>query len=427
MTAGGAGWRRAWRQVMQPPRSVEEGNERLLYREIAWYGVVNGIAGTFASVFAVRLGASNQLLGLLASLPALVSITLQLPAARLVERQAHLRRVMVASFFFNRLGYLAVALIPWALAAWRPQALIGVAALMTVPATVANIAFIAMMAEVVGPQRRARVVSIRNMLIALTTTVTVLATGRLLDLFPFPINYQGAFLAGFAASLLSLADLMRLRVPGDEGPHLRSSRPAVPWRTILANRTFTRYTAVAFLVNFSLSVPAALYTLYRVRVLHATDTWIGLLGTVETGVSIAAAYFWGRQAAKRGFRPLLLISVLGFALYPLLTALSTRLEPLLFIAVTGGIFGPANSIAMFNLLLEVCPQEGRPAYIGVYNVLANVAAFAAPLLGTTIADWVDIRAGLLVAAALRVATASALVWWMRSERQATIPLRLRTL
>ncbi len=415
MTALGQGLRGLRRGLGRPPRSLEEANARYLYREIAWYGVANAIGGTFAGVFAVRLGASNQMLGLLLAVPALIGIAMQLPAARLVERRGRLRSVIVVSFFLNRVAYLAVALLPWMFRTARPQALLGIAALSAVPVTVGNIAFTAMLADVVPPERRAHVVSIRNMAVALTTTVTVLATGRLLDLFPFPGNYQGAFFIAFVASMLSLVDLMRLRIPSDEAALLQPRRPAVPWRAILGDRRFGRFVAVSFLVSYSLSVPSALYTLYRVRVLHATDTWIGLLGTVETGVSIIAAYVWGRQIARRGNHGALLLSVLGFLFYPLLTGLSTRLEPLLFVALIGGIFGPANSIATLNLVLEICPEEGRPAYVGVYNVLVNTASFAAPLLGTTIADWLGIRAGLFTAAVLRLAAAGVLVWWMATE------------
>lgn len=427
MKPGPQRWRRALRRALEPPRSKEAANERLLCREIAWYGVVNGIGTTFTSVLAVRLGASNQLLGLLVSVPALVAIVLQLPAARLVERQGSLRRVIVVSFLLNRLGYLAIALLPTLLRGWHAQALVGIVALMTVPVTVANIAFVAMVAEVVAPSRRARVVSMRNMLVSLTTTVTVLVTGALLDRFPFPANYQGAFFVAFVAAMLSLADLTRLHIASDEARRQSPPPEAVAWRTVLGQGRFVRFAAIALVVNLSLSFPSALYTIYRVRTLQASDMWIGLIGTVETSIAVLGAYLWGRVIARRGSQPVLLLAVSGFAFYPLLTALSRSLEPLLFVAIIGGVCGPAWSMSMFHLLLEVSPPRGRPTFIAIYNMMVNAAAFLAPLLGAFIGDWLSIRAGLFIAAGLRAAAVGVIALWMRSERRFAPAVRLRTL
>ena len=55
---------------------IKERNILNLYREIAFFGVLSGIASTFLSIFALRLGASSQDIGLISALPALVSVTL---------------------------------------------------------------------------------------------------------------------------------------------------------------------------------------------------------------------------------------------------------------------------------------------------------------------------------------------------------------
>ena len=415
MSAGLRGLRRAWQCLSRQPQSLDERNARLLFEDIAWFGIVNGISATFTSVFAVRLGASNQLVGLLVSLPPLVMACGGMAAARLVERARHRMRLLVASLLLNRLGYLAIASVPLLFASWRPQALVAVVGLMAVPATVGILSFNTMMADVVSPEQRARVVSIRFLLIYLTTTFTVLITGRMLDVFPFPANYQGAFVVAFLGSLMSLAALARIRIPGAGAARPASDTKPIPWRSVLAHPRFRGFALTSFAVNLALFAPTALFSLFRVRTLGASDTWIGLLGTVETAVAIFSSYLWGRQSARRGDRQVLLIAMLGLTAYPLLTALSPRVEPLLFVSVIGGLFAPAYNIAIFNLLLATCPQEGRPAYMAVYNMLLNLATFAAPLAGTALADCFDIRTALLLTGGLRLAAAAAVAWWARSE------------
>lgn len=417
-------WRRALADALRPPATVEQVNIRLLCREIAWFGIVSGISGTFTGVLAVRLQATNQMLGLMVSLPALVGILLQLPAARLLERLSSSRRAILAAMLLNRLGYLAIGILPWVFATWRPQALVGITVLMAVPATVGNIGFTSILARVVSSDQRARVVGIRNTLIHLTSMGTVLVAGRLLDAFTFPINYQGAFFIAFIASMLSLADVARIRLPREVN-QAGGRQSLIPFRKVLANRRFVGLAVGALAAHFAINAPSALYAIYRVRVLEAPNTWIGILGTVETAVGTVAAYAWGRQAARWGNRIVLLIGVLGLVPYPLITALSTRVEPLLIPAIIGGLFGPAFNIALFSLLLDVAPREGLPTYIGVYNVVVHAATFAAPLLGTTLADELGIRAALLITAGLRLACVGVLFRWMR-DVPAVERLRPRT-
>jgi len=71
--------RRLWRQVFRRRETVEEQNIWNLYLDVAWWGVLSGITSTFVSVFAIRLGASNTLVGLLVSLPALINVFWLIP------------------------------------------------------------------------------------------------------------------------------------------------------------------------------------------------------------------------------------------------------------------------------------------------------------------------------------------------------------
>ena len=108
------------------------------------------------------------------------------------------------------------------------------------------------------------------------------------------------------------------------------------------------------------------------------------------------------MASRRGNRFVLLISALGVVFYPVLTGLSTSVEFLLLPSITAGIFGAGFNLSFFNTLLEVCPPERRPSYVAINTTLINVAAFLAPLLGTSLANLLDIRIALFIAGAVRL-------------------------
>lgn len=401
--------RRLWYQVFRRRATVEEQNNWNLYLDIAWFGVLNGIATTFVSVFAIRLGASNTLVGLLVSLPALVNIFWLIPAARIIERQRRRLPIIVLTGFLQRLGYLLIALVPFVLRTHRPEALVALVALLTIPAAMSSVAFTSLIADVVPLDKRAHVISIRNVLLSAVSMVTVLIGGQLLDFLPFPLNYQLLFSVGFVSSMVSLYYISRIQVADTSTAQYRAQREAsLPVgfrrlvRQIINQGDFVRFSASAFVFHWGLYMPSALYPIYRVKNLGASDTWIGLLSMVDNAVTIFTYYYWGNVASRKGNRLVLLVSSLGLIFFPVLTGLSPRIEPLLLVSVIGGIFGAGFNLGFFNTLLEVCPKERIPSYVAVNTTLVNVAAFLAPLLGTSLANLLDIRVALFIAGAVRL-------------------------
>jgi MFS family permease len=398
--------RRLIRRWLLPGEVSAKSNHWNLYRDIAWYGVLSGVSTTFTSVFALRLGASNLMVGLLTSLPALINVLFQIPAARLIERDRDRRHILLVSGLFMRLSAFLVALVPF-LRGWRAEAVVYITALGTIPAAISNVAFTAMLADVVAPRDRAHVVSVRNALLSAVTMVTVLASGRVLDIITFPINYQLIFTLAFLTSLLSLYYLGRVAMPRAEPTPGGVAAPERPdlrqWlRTLLAQRDYARFGLGAFVFHWGLYLPLPLYAIYRVRELGISDGWIGALSTLESAITIVSYYVWGKIAARRGSRFVLLCGVLGLCFYPLGTALSRSVEPLLLVVSISGIFAPAWTLGLFNGLLEVVPAERPATYVATFNTLMNVPAFIAPLLGTTAAGILGTRNALFISATARI-------------------------
>lgn len=394
-----------WRQ---PRETVEEQNAWRLYNEVIWWGVMTGVAGTFLGVYAVRLGASARLMGLLTALPALVTSLWSIPAGRIVERQRRRVPIILSAAAFQRGGYLLVALMPFATFLRQADTLVLLAALVTLPTVLFNVAFTALLADVIPSDERAKVVSIRSLLLTVSSTATSMTGGWVLDRILFPYNYQLLFVGAAIASLLSLPHLRRLQVT--EARLVAASPTRTPfldrWRDTVQGLSgqgnFWRFAAGTFVFYWGVYLSIPLYNLYRVRELGASDAWIGLLTVAFNLSSLLPYVFWGRQAGKRGNRWVLLVSTAGLSLYPTLTGLSPRIEPLLLVAMWGGLFGPGFNISVFNALLENTPADHRPSYVGIHTTLVNVAAFLAPLLSSALAETWGVRAVLIASGSVRL-------------------------
>ena len=412
-------WRERVVRFVLPGEISEQSNNWNLYREIAWFGQLSAVTNTFVSVFALRLGASSFLIGLRTALPALINVFVQVPAARLVEGEADRRRVLLLWQWLMRVPVFFMVFAPLLPEPWRAGSVIGLAVAGAVPTAVATVSFTAVFADIVAPRDRAQVVSVRNALLAATTTATLLVAGQVLDLLPFPLGYQAVFTVSFVSSMVSLYYLARVVVPQSaagapeaEQPRptaARRKQPGLPMdllrsmQNLLTHRDLSRFTLAAFVFHWGLYFPIPLYAIYRVRTLGLSEGWIGALSMFESAVTIVAYFAWGRLAQRHSSRFILLAGVLLVSFFPIGTALSSTPVPLLLVSAVAGLAAPAFNLGLFNGLLEVAPAERRATFVAVFNVLMNVAAFVSPLLGTSAADWLGIREALLIGGALRIA------------------------
>jgi len=392
-----------------PANSIEARNTRALYAETAWFGILSGLTATFVTVFALRLGATTAQVGWLAALPALVNVIWLIPASRLIERHRGLPLVLRTGLA-QRLGYIAMAAMPFIIVSRRVEALIVIQALITLPTAIINTAVTAMIPDLVSAENRGQVISTRWLILAATSTLAALVGGKFLDLVRVPLNYQILLGVGSALSLLGLLSLRRMRLPNRmparrpaavEAGHSRSSTRS-SLRSVLSQRGFVRFTIAAFVFHWGLYLPAALWSVLRVRDLGANDTWIGLIAVVVDASMIAGYLLWGKVRARWGDRLLLIVSGLAVTVYTLLTALVPTIAWMIPTSILGGFSWAGCNLALFNVMLAVCPDNRRPTYVALFTALMNVTAFASPLLGAALSEGIGIRWAFVASTGLRL-------------------------
>jgi MFS family permease len=98
----------------------------------------------------------------------------------------------------------------------------------------------------------------------------------------------------------------------------------------------------------------------------------------------------------------LIVTAVGVAVYTFVTALVPSIGWMIPTSILGGFAWAGCNLALFNVMLHVCPAERRPTYVALYTALMNVAAFAAPMLGAGLSNWLGIRVAFVIAAGVRV-------------------------
>ena len=304
----------------------------------------------FLVIFAARQGASGFEISLLTAGPAAVNLAFSLSAGRWLEGRPLIRMTYLAALL-SRLWYLALIPLPWFLTA-RGQvwASIWITLLMSIPGTFMAIAFNALFADAVPPDWRGHVVGRRNALLALSTIVSSLLSGLLLDRIIFPLNYQIVFGLGAAGAIMSSYHLSRLRLPPEPpvrvGRLLRDlarpgnlrfpdgirSEAGLRFLTRSGGKPLLRldvlrgpaglFMAAYFFFYTSQYAGIPIFPIYTVHTLKLTDGEISL-GTAFFYVTVLLASMpLGRISDRFGHRGALVGGALIFGAYPLFMGLA---------------------------------------------------------------------------------------------------------
>lgn len=395
-----------------PPssRARENRNIRNLYRQTGWQGVINAVITTFLPIFVVRAGASTIEVGLVTSLPALVAILLSIPAASFVATQRHLVRLVTLTMLGVWVSSIAITFLPSVLtggaARYVPAGIIVISGISAVFASASNPAWIAVIADAVSPRRRPVVNGQRWALLSVVGAATVFLAGWYLDAVSFPFGYQSLIVGATLAGLVALYYIEKLEIsPG--GHEAVSPLPSSPWHVLArvpgmfrSQPAFSRYVGTMFVYRMGIALPAALFPIFWVEELHASDSWIGFRATAAQATLVVSYTLWGRIASRKGYRSVLLACGLGTAMYPALTGAVPSPFWLIPVAVIWGFFAGGVDVALFEGLIDAIPVDQRVIYSAINTTFANLTVLIGPLLGIALAGAIGMRATFEVAGAV---------------------------
>ncbi len=397
----------SWSVAPKDATPVERKNFMNVQVDAVGIGLASA-AAPFLPVFLARLGASNFQVGLLTAMPAFTGLVLALVVGKFLQT----RRQIVPWFSIARCmvvsSYALTGLVPFIIPAeFAVQVVLLIWATATLPQIVVNVAFSVVMNAVAGPQRRYDLMSRRWSLLGLTTATTVAAVGQVLDRLDFPFNYQIVFMALSLGGLISLyfsshIELPPAQLPASKPDHSLVDRARGYVNLVRGRPAFVSFVAKRFVYFSGSTLSAPLFPLYYVREIQATDAWIGIISTVGTAVVLFGYPFWTRQSRVRGARFALLATTFGMSLYPVATAFTHSVELVTLYAGLAGILQAGIDLVFFDELMRTVPLEYSATFVSLAQSTQYVITFAAPIVGTMLADQIGLSGALVVSGILRL-------------------------
>ncbi len=375
---------------------VQRGLRMLLQDGICSQVMGNLTGGAFLVAFALLLGASNVVVGVLAAVGPFTQI-LQIPAVYVVEKVRNRRLLTSFSSVFSRLFWVLAALIPFAVQGeYRLVLLVCFVFLYFALGSISSCAFNSWIRDLIPQNILGSFLAKRMALsMAVATAVSLLAALGIDYGRPFFSNelfiYSIIFGVGAVSGLIGVTYLARIPEPVMAPAQVRN--PLTILREPLSDSNFRNLLLFLGSWNFAVNIAAPFFTVYLLERLSMSMTVILALAFLSQFLNVLFFRIWGSLADRFSHKSVLSVSGAMFMISVLLWPLTTLPEPhaltipiLMVIHGLAGVSTAGVALCSGGIALKLAPKGRATAYLATNSFISGLTATIAPILGGLAAD-----------------------------------------
>jgi len=352
--------------------------------------------GVFLTGFALYLGMSDLMIGVLGSIPFLVTV-FQLPTSYLLGKDGRKKKVTYWGAAIARFSWvliLMVAFIPSLSSSKKWLMILALFFLSHSCISCSYVSWLSWISDLVPDDFRGRFFGTRNMICGAAGMLAMMVFGNILDHLKnhspegLSVGFSITIISAVIAGALGLLFLNRISEP-QVGRFYQGDSLGNILRRLFGERNFRQFLLFAIFWGFSVHFASPFFTLYFLRYLEFGYGFVALLGTISACADLLGMQVWGRISDK--VRNKAVIQFAGWvAVFLPLAWVWVRPGDLVMpviLQVIGGGFWAGINLCTSNLLLRISPQENRPFFLSAYNIVAGVGAALGPIMGGLAAKY----------------------------------------
>lgn len=352
--------------------------------------------GAFLVAFALLLGASNVVIGVLAAIGPLTQI-LQIPAIFLVDRSGLRKVLVVGSSVLSRIAWLVVAALPWLVPAdQRVTVLIVCLGFYFGLGAVSGCAFNSWMRDFIPEEIRGSYSGKRLAVATAVGAVLTLLAGFGVDLGNRAFDrdetlYSVLFMAGAASGFVGVFFLTRI-----PEPRMAAVRPEGLVSMLTEPFREPNYSKLLMFLgswNFAVNLAAPFFVVYMIQRLQLPMGLVLGLSVLSQLVNVVFFRIWGHLADRFSNKSVLAVSgplfVVSILLWPFLTMPEKHvltIPLLVVIHVLAGVSTAGVMLCSGNIALKAAPRGKATAFLASNALVNGLAATVAPILAGLAAD-----------------------------------------
>ena len=356
--------------------------------------------GVFLTAYALKLGASNYIIGLLAAIAPLMTLV-QIPSIYLIEKVKNRKAVVVSASFASRAFWLLVAGIPFLFpASIGIKVLVVGLALYSIFGAISGTAWGPWLRDLLPQDRLGRFFSSRMIASTVLGIVLSLACATYIDQWKkfFPeqeiYGYSILFLLGFVAGIIGVYFLWTIPEPRMSVPEKRVGFLGI-LATPFKDENFRKLMAFSGSWTFAINLAAPFFTVYMIKRLEFPMSFIIGLSVVSQVTHLVFLKIWGRFTDKfsnksvlRVSGPLFLFSILAWTFTTLPYKHMFTIPLVILIHVFMGMSTAGINLGAGNIGFKLAPYGKATAFLTVNNFINSLAAGISPIIGGKFADVV---------------------------------------
>lgn len=382
---------------------VQSGLRAVIRDGLASQAMVTLTGGVFLVAFALKLGASNLVIGLLAAIPPLAQL-IQIPSIFLVEKIGNRRAISVYASASSRTMWLLIALMSVLLPPKPGLTFLIVAlALHSAIGAVSACSWGSWMRDLVPQDQLGSFYSKRMALSTGLGAVLYLAAGIYIDLAKklFPggelYAYSTLFLLGFVVGMLGvyfISTIPEPRMAAVEEESKFFELMLVPLKDI----NFRKLITFLGSWNFAVNLAAPFFTVYMLRRLQMDMSSIIALTVLSQIMNFTFLRIWGKISDRFSNKsvlgvcgPLFLACILAWTFTTMPEKHVGTIPLLVAIHIFMGISIAGVTLGSGNIALKLAPREKATSYLAANSIVNSLAAGIGPVLGGKFADFFATR------------------------------------
>jgi len=378
---------------------VQSGLRYVIKDGIASQSMAILTGGAFLIAFAIKLGASNFVIGLLAAIGPLAQL-LQLPSIFLVEKIRNRRAIVVVTAGLSRIFWLLIALSPFLFARQVGLAIL-LASIIGVSAfgAISGCSWNSWMRDLI-PENILGSFFSKRMRIATGVGIALsLGAAAYLDLWKKQLpnyeihGYSILFLFGLAVGMLGVYFLARTpekRMPIPEQRLGILKLLTQPFK----DENFRKLITFMCSWNFAVNLAGPFFMVYMLKRLGLSMSFIIGLSIVSQVMNFAFLRVWGKFTDRFSNKsvlaicgPLFILSILAWTFTTMPEKYFLTIPLLVLIHIVMGLSSAGVSLASGNIGLKLAPKGQATAYLATNTIVNSLAAGIAPILGGKFADF----------------------------------------
>lgn len=398
--------------------------------EGALFQLFTSINGFANNLFATELGATDQQIGLIQTIPNVAALLFLMPLGILADRLRSSRTIPLISLLCVSAGYVLMAAVP-GLGSARMLGFFFALAFTVGGPVLYNAQWQTFFGDVVQPDTRNRVLTLRNRYMFVLGIATPLVCSAVMaGTFRASRMYQIFFLFCAVAALTQAAVISGIRPPVHQPTNAKFSRRELvdAVRTLAHSKPFLLFFIPVVIFYTSWQMDWSMWYIGQVQYLHLTESQMTLFSGIFNVGQLFAIGILSRIVSKRGTDRTLPLAGLGLMFCPLIMIVCNQLPQVsrmpIFTLLVTVLNAPqcATNLCLVQILLRVAPRECRSIAVSLYTLTITLSNCIMPFLGVQLytALGADYRALMLFNAIVfifRIFTMLLLIWRCRFVKE----------